>query len=171
MTITPLAAGPTNWIDALRHTDVEQVVLVVLVQLIVIILAARLFAAVLRPLKQPTVVGEIVAGLILGPSVFGWLFPEAWEAIFHPGLAGLAPELADELLRWIFTGLSQLGLIFLLFLIGLEFDFRHVRWHGKSAVGIAIVGIAVPFGLGLYLAPLLAPYLEGTVPTVGLACF
>jgi Kef-type K+ transport system membrane component KefB len=171
MTITQLAAGPTNWIDALRQTDVEQVVLVVLVQLIVIILAARLFAAVLRPLKQPTVVGEIVAGLILGPSVFGRLFPEAWEAIFHPGLAGLAPELADELLRWFFTGLSQLGLIFLLFLIGLEFDFRHVRWHGKSAVGIAIVGIAVPFGLGLFLAPLLTPYLERTVPTVGFALF
>src|SRR5262249_58111147 len=98
-------------------------------QLIVIVLSARLFAAVFRRLGQPSVVGEIAAGLVLGPSVLGWLWPDLWNAIFHPTVGSLPPELSDQLLSRIFSILSQIGLIFLLFLIGLEFDFSHLRWH------------------------------------------
>jgi hypothetical protein len=94
----PFAAQTDAWLHALRHVSVEAVLLPLLVQLALIILAARLCALLLRRLGQPSVVGEIAAGLALGPSVFGRLFPEAFEAVFHPGVAGMPPELADALL-------------------------------------------------------------------------
>src|SRR5262245_17700445 len=112
----PLAADPANPADpvqALRHLDVESVLLPILLQLALTILAARVFALLFRRLGQPSVVGEIAAGLVLGPSVFGRLFPGAFEAVFHPPVHGLPPELGNALLGWILTTLSQLGLIFL----------------------------------------------------------
>src|SRR5439155_9474087 len=110
------------WLHGLRKLPVEDVLLPVLVQLGVVILAARLFALLFRQLGQPGVVGEIAAGLVLGPSVLGKLFPGLFRAIFHPTVEGLPddvpPELVDVTLGWVLTTLSQLGLIFLLFLIG-----------------------------------------------------
>src|SRR5919197_4702917 len=115
------SADETNpWLPALRHLSVEEVLLPLLLQLALIILAARVFEALFRKLGQPGVVGEIAAGLVLGPSVLGRL--DFVHAVFHPGMAGIDPALADQVFRWIFTALSQLGLIFLLFLVGLEFD-------------------------------------------------
>jgi Kef-type K+ transport system membrane component KefB len=146
--------------DALRKIDVESVLLPMLIQMVVIIVAARLFAIVFRRMGQPSVVGEIVAGLMLGPSFLGWIWPEAHRALFHPSVEGVPPQLFDVVLHWNFVVLSQLGLIFLLFLVGLEFDFNHLRWNGKSAVAISVTGVAIPFGFGLALAPLLLPYLE-----------
>jgi Kef-type K+ transport system membrane component KefB len=155
------AADAPDVLTELARAPIEDVLLPVLVQLVVIILAARLFAVVFRRLGQPGVVGEIAAGLVLGPSVLGWLFPGVWRAVFHPAVAGLPPEASDAVLHWIFTILSQLGLVFLLFLIGLEADFSHLRWHGASALGISAAGIVLPFALGLAVAPLILPHLEG----------
>src|SRR6266566_1199721 len=101
------------WIRALKSASVEDVLLPVLIQLIVIILAARLFGSLFRKIGQPSVIGEIAAGLILGPSLLGRLSPEVFAAVFHPTLAGLPAELSDGLFHWIFTILSQLGLILL----------------------------------------------------------
>lgn len=168
---------PEQWPEALRRLDVEALLLPVLVQLVVILMTARLFAGLFRKLGQPAVVGEIAAGLVLGPSVLGHFFPAIAAAIFRPTLGDLPHELSDELLAKVFAVLSQLGLIFLLFLVGLEFDFSHLRWHGKAAVGISVVGIVVPFALGLGVAPLLWPHLEvhpGTgrpVPLLGFMLF
>jgi len=173
----PATTVPEPWVEALRHLDVETLLLPVLIQLVVILLTARLFAVLFRKLGQPAVVGEIAAGLVLGPSVLGHLFPTLFAAIFRPTLGDLPHELSDQLVAKVFAMLSQLGLIFLLFLVGLEFDFSHLRWHGKSAVAISVVGIALPFALGLGLAPLLYPHLEahpGTsrpVPLVGFMLF
>jgi Kef-type K+ transport system membrane component KefB len=153
-----LAVEPNPWERALRHLEVENLLLPLLVQLILIILAARLFATLFRRLGQPAVVGEIAAGLILGPSVLGRLFPDLFAAVFHPAVHGLEPELSEQLLRWVLTTLSQLGLIFLLFLIGLEFDFDHLRWHGKSALAISLAGLALPFSLGVGLAYFMRPH-------------
>jgi Kef-type K+ transport system membrane component KefB len=169
----PLAAAAETeaWLQALRHLSVEDVLLPLLVQLTLIILAARLFAILFRRLRQPAVVGEIVAGLVLGPSVFGRLCPSLFEAVFRPPLPGLTPDLGRALLGWILTALSQLGLVFLLFLIGLEFDFSHLRRHGRSALAIALAGIAVPFALGLGLAAVLHPRAAADVPPLGFALF
>jgi Kef-type K+ transport system membrane component KefB len=170
----PLAADPANLADpvqALRHLDVESVLLPILLQLALIILAARVFAVLFRRLGQPSVVGEIAAGLVLGPSVFGRLLPSAFEAVFHPPVHGLPPELGNSLLGWILTTLSQLGLIFLLFLIGLEFDFGHLRWHGKSAAAISLAGVALPFALGYALARAMHPAVAPDLPPTGFALF
>jgi Kef-type K+ transport system membrane component KefB len=166
-----IAAGSDEVLHALRHLDVEDVLLPVLVQLALIIVAARLFAVLFRRLGQPSVVGEIVAGLVLGPSVFGRLLPEVFGAVFHPALPGLSPELSDALLGWILTALSQVGLIFLLFLIGLEFDFGHLRGQGRSAFAISLAGIVLPFVLGLGLGQLLHPVTAADIAPLGFTLF
>jgi Kef-type K+ transport system membrane component KefB len=160
-----------QWLNALRHLSVEELLLPVLLQLAVIIVTARCFAVLLRRLGQPSVVGEIVAGLILGPSVCGRLFPETWRVVFHPGVPGLPPELADPLLGTVLTVLSEIGLVLLLFLIGLEFDFGHLRWHGRAALAIAVAGIALPFALGVGLAALMHPLVAGDIPALGFTLF
>ena len=141
----------------LSQAHVEAKLVVVLVQLSVIIVAARLFAAIFRKFGQPAVVGEIAAGLILGPSVLGsphftWVH-EYWAKLFHPADPGLQ-SLTD-----VFTMLSQLGLIFLLFLIGLEFDFKHLKTSRGSSLAISFMGIVAPFGLGYVVAYLMFPHL------------
>jgi Kef-type K+ transport system membrane component KefB len=163
-------------IAALRTLHVEHLLLPVLVQLVVIILAARGFGWLARKLGQPAVIGEIVAGLLLGPSLFGWLFPDLFAAVFKPQLPDVPPELANAAFPKIFQALSQLGLVFLLFLVGLEFDFHHLKVKGAAAVTVALAGIALPFALGVGLAPVLHPHLEahptkGVVPLLGLTLF
>lgn len=162
----------------LKQLSPEQVLLPVLLQLILILLAARLFAAIFRRLGQPSVVGEIFAGLALGPSLLGRLAPDVMNFIFHPRLgSGVHPQLADATLSWILQTLSHLGLIFLLFLVGLEFDYSHLRVRGKAAAAISLAGIALPFGLGLAISQLMFPFIEPhpqasvPVPRVGFALF
>src|SRR5260370_12371164 len=92
------------------HT--ENILLTVVIQLIVIIAASRLFGLLFRKLGQPLVCGEIAAGLILGPSVFGGMFPELFRRVFDPSV------------RQIFALMRQIGLVFLIFLIWRGFDFR-----------------------------------------------
>jgi Kef-type K+ transport system membrane component KefB len=169
--MTLLGADAPDWLPALRHASVEDVVLPLLVQLALIVLVARLFAILARKVGQPSVVGEIAAGLVLGPSVLGRIWPALENAVFHPSIAGLPPELGDALLGWILTTLSQLGLILLLFLVGLEFDFSHLRWHGKAAGLIALAGIALPFGLGLGLALAMHDAVAPDIQTTGFALF
>ncbi len=127
-----------------------------LLQLVVIILAARLGAVAARWLRQPSVVGEIVAGLLLGPSAFGVLAPDLFAAIFPAGGSGAGGGALEASL----TSFSQIGLILLLFLVGIEFDFSHVRRQGRLAAAISIAGIVLPFALGFGLACLMATRLE-----------
>src|SRR5438067_7437941 len=124
MTLSLIAATD---IEALAALHIEDLLLPVLLQLAVIIAAARLFGALARKVGQPAVVGEIVAGLMLGPSLFGMLFPETSASIFKPHMDGVPPALANAAFPKIFQVLSQIGLIFLLFLVGLEVDFSHLK--------------------------------------------
>jgi len=119
------------------HT--ENVLLLVIVQLIVIVSAARIFGLLFRKLGQPMVGGEIAAGLILGPSVFGGMFPNLFHRVFDPSVGP------------IFAVMSQIGLILLMFLIGLEFDFGHLSGNRRTAISVSLVGILLPFGLGVLL--------------------
>jgi Kef-type K+ transport system membrane component KefB len=84
--------------------------------------------------------------------------------------------IADAMLPKVFTVIAQIGLIFLLFLVGLEFEGRHLREHGRAAVLISLAGIAVPFALGAGLAPMIYAHLEphptaGPVSLTGLTLF
>ncbi|RLS56932.1 MAG: hypothetical protein DWH91_05575 [Planctomycetota bacterium] len=171
--ITPPTSA-TSFQDAaqlLRGLHVEAVLLPLLWQIGLIILAARLFAWLFRQLGQPSTVGEIAAGLIIGPSVLGQLAPGAFEAIFHPTLHGVPVALSDQLFRWIMTGFSQMGLIFLLFLIGMEFDFRHLKVSGKSAIAVSVTGVALPFALGWALAGAMYPYVGQGIDKAGFMLF
>lgn len=118
----------------------EALLLTVIMQLIVIIAAARAGGWLFGRLGQPQVVGEIATGLLLGPSCFGRLMPELSTAVF--------PLQTDT----VFMVFGQLGLMFLMFVVGLEFEFRHLKTLGRTAAGVALAGIALPFVLGAALA-------------------
>ncbi len=151
------ALAPLLPLAAASPESVERQVVAVLVQLILIILAARLFAIGFRKMGQPAVVGEILAGLILGPSIFKHVpaLTPVWRSIFEP--TDPSPEIARALasVPAVFGALSQLGLIFLLFLIGLEFDFSHLKTNNRSAIAISTMGVMAPFGLGYGLAAIM----------------
>jgi Kef-type K+ transport system membrane component KefB len=119
-----------------------------LLQVVVILAAARLAGAAFRRLGQPAVVGEMAAGILLGPSLMGRLVP-AWSAFLFP---------PDSLVY--LNALSQIGLMIFLFVVGLTVNPRELRGYGSAAVLVSNVGIVVPFAsavaLSVYLYPRLA---------------
>ncbi len=125
-----------------------------LLQISLIILAARLAGYAARRLGQPRAVGEIVAGLMLGPSLFGTLAPDAFHWLFRS--VDAAP----------LTIMSQIGLILLMFQVGLEFDFSHLGEprNRRAVVLITLVGILFPFGLGFGFGGVSAPVLAPGIP-------
>ena len=138
-------------INPLLASAPSDLMVTVLVQLIVILLAARVFGGIARRLNQPVVVGEIIGGILLGPSLFKAVAPEVWASIFKPDAVP------------IFNILKELGLVLLLFLVGLEFEFSHLRRMGKSSFFISLSGILLPFLLGILLAWLMYQALPMTV--------
>lgn len=114
--------------------------LTLIMQIAVVIIAARLTGRLFRVIGQPQVVGEMVAGLLLGPSVLGAIAPQIFERIFPAESLGYL------------NALSQIGLLLFMFLIGLEFDTRLLRGRTRSAFLVSQVGIAAPFILGFLLA-------------------
>ena len=111
-----------------------------LLQIVVIIAATRTIGFLFKRFGQPAVIGEIVAGLLLGPSLFGLLFPNAFHFIFP----------VDSLPNLRF--LSQIGLILFMFIIGMELDTRLLRNQAFEAVIISHASIIIPFFLGIYLS-------------------
>ncbi|THF64089.1 cation/H(+) antiporter [Pseudothauera nasutitermitis] len=89
-----------------------------------------------RRLGQPLVIAEVLAGIVLGPSLLGWLWPEAAVALF--------PAQSMPVLQM----LAQVGLVLFMFLVGLEFDARLLKGHARSSVIISHTSIVVPFALG-----------------------
>jgi Kef-type K+ transport system membrane component KefB len=163
-------------LDALRTLPVDDLILPVLVQLAVIVAAARACGMLARTLGQPAVVGEIVAGLLLGRSLFAWVWPAGFAAVFEPTLPGVPPDLTAAAFPKIFQALSQIGLVLLMFLVGLEFHTEHLRATGLATAAVAAAGVGVPFALGAGLAPLLHPHLEplpdgSTVPLLRMTLF
>ncbi len=167
---------PAAFVQPLKSLHAEDLLLPVLIQLVVIVVVARGFGILLRKVGQPTVIGEVIAGILMGPSLFGLLAPELFDWVFKPQLPGIDPALTGAALPKIFDVLAQVGLIFLLFLIGLEFEFGHLRTNSRAAIAVAVVGIAVPFGLGAGMAPLVHGHLEphptkGPIPLLGMTLF
>lgn len=111
-----------------------------ILQACVIIVVSRLIARLARRFGQPAVIAEVIAGICLGPSLLGRLAPHAFQELFpKTSLPGLSL-------------LSQFGLIFFMFLIGLELDPNLLRGRGKSSFAISAAGICVPFALGALVA-------------------
>jgi Kef-type K+ transport system membrane component KefB len=116
-----------------------------LLQFIVIILATRAVGWLFVRFGQPPVIGEITAGILLGPSLCGWMWPGASTFIF--------PRESLGVLQLI----SQIGVCVFMFVVGLELDPAHVRQKARVAVVISNVGIIVPFLLGVSVSLLLHP--------------
>ncbi len=129
-------------------------------QIMAIVLVARLIGLLARRFGQPMVVAEITAGILLGPSVLGWLLPEVSAALFAPD--------SLELLQVV----SNLGLVLFMFLVGLEFDPSSSRGRGHVALLVSQATFVVPLALGVLLALHLHGGLAGTeVSRFGFALF
>ncbi|MHB8636469.1 MAG: cation:proton antiporter domain-containing protein [Fimbriimonadaceae bacterium] len=136
---TPGTSGLTAWIVGGVHQPIPQL----LMQLVIIVAAARLFGSVFERFQQPPVVGEMLAGIVLGPTVVGTLFP-AFSAFVFPKSSLSALQM-----------LSQVGIILFMFVVGMELDAKLLRRKARSAVLISQVSIAVPYCLGVILSLLL----------------
>lgn len=108
-------------------------------QLAMILLACRLVGWVAKWFGQPQVVGEMIAGVLLGPSLLGWLFPELHAQLFP----------ADS--RSLLYAVSQVGLALYMFLVGLEFNTGLLNSRMRSAALVSLSGILTPFILGSIL--------------------
>jgi Kef-type K+ transport system membrane component KefB len=119
-----------------------------LIQIAVILFAARIVGCIFGKLGQPQVMGEMVAGILLGPSLLGWLSPGISAALFPPASLGFL------------NSLSQIGLLLFMFLVGAELDPEILRGRKHTAVVTSHVSIIVPFFLGTLLALYLYPRLS-----------
>ncbi len=115
-----------------------EIFLHLLLDLVIIIVAARAFGYLARRVNQPAVVGEIVAGIVLGPTLLGRFFPNVPKEIFPPEVP--------------LKSFADVGLIFFMFLVGLELDTVLMRKEGRRAFQISLSGIVAPLGLGMLLA-------------------
>ncbi|MCE2997877.1 MAG: cation:proton antiporter [Cyclobacteriaceae bacterium] len=118
----------------LSHADVVHL----LMQLSIMLLLGRLLSEALRKFKQPAVIGEILAGILLGPTILGMIKPEWFHALYP------VPSPTATVL----TGFVQVAVIMLLFIAGLEVDLHIVWQQGKQALSTSFLGLIVPFSFG-----------------------
>lgn len=114
-----------------------------LIQIVLIMVLARLMGVFFRKLGQPTVIGEILAGIVLGPTLFGWVFP------------GVHGFLFSREQSMVLENLSQIGLILFMFVIGMEIDLTAIKRKAESALLVSHASIFFPFLLGLVLSYLI----------------
>ena len=131
-----------------QPSHAQNVLLHVLLSLLLVILVSRAFGALFRHIQQPPVIGEVLAGLALGPSLLGRLAPQVQDFLMP---AAIAPQLGL---------IAQLGILMFLFLIGLELDTTLLRKHSPSTLAISHASMVVPFLAGAALALWLYPVLS-----------
>jgi Kef-type K+ transport system membrane component KefB len=120
--------------ESLMHSEVIKLLL----QLSIILISGRIMAELARKFNQPAVVGEIVAGILLGPTVFGLFAPVQFEMLFPSNGASAL----------VFDGFTQVAVILLLFIAGLEVELHLVWQQGKQAVYTSMFGMIIPFIIG-----------------------
>ena len=130
------------WSDFLSSftNNLHHPLAILLVQIITIILVARILGWFCKKIGQPTVIGEIIAGIVLGPSLIGLYFPEFSNALFPVQSLGNLQFL------------SQIGLILFMFMVGMELDLNTLKHKANEAVVISHASIIFPFALGFGLA-------------------
>jgi Kef-type K+ transport system membrane component KefB/nucleotide-binding universal stress UspA family protein len=120
-------------------------------QIVLLLLVGRLLGEAMQRIGQPAIIGQLLAGIVLGPSIFGVIWPDAQHAIFPP--RGEQRSMIDAV--------AQLGILMLLLLTGMETDLRLVKKVGAAATSVSIAGIALPFVCGFALGELLP---DGMLP-------
>ncbi|MBC7440772.1 MAG: cation:proton antiporter, partial [Flavobacterium sp.] len=136
------AAEKGHWNDFIDSMSLNlyHPLAILLAQIITIIVVARFFGWVFRKIGQPSVIGEIIAGIVLGPSLLGLYFPEFSLTLFPVASLGNLQFL------------SQIGLILFMYVIGMELDLKVLQNRAKDAVVISHASIIFPFALGIGLA-------------------
>ncbi|MBX2915162.1 MAG: cation:proton antiporter [Cyclobacteriaceae bacterium] len=125
-------------------------VMSLLIQLSVMLLAGRLLAEAARKIKQPAVIGEILAGIILGPTILGMLNPDWFQDLFPSGSSSL-----------VLDGFVQVAVVMLLFIAGLEVDLHIVLQQGRQAFYTSTFGLIIPFAFG-FMFPYFFPEFFGS---------
>jgi len=113
-------------------------------EIALLLLVGRGLGELMQRLGQPAVIGQLLAGLLLGPSLFGWLWPAAHDLIF--------PRSAEQ--KDLIAGISSMGVMMLLLLTGMETDLKLVRKVGRAAITVAAAGVTLPFLCGFALGEL-----------------
>ena len=135
----------TSVADAAGDQGTKPSEFILLVQIALLILVGRGLGEIMQRIGQPSVIGELLGGLLLGPSLFGWVWPTAHDAIF--------PHSAEQ--KALIDGIAQFGILLLLLLTGMETDLKLVRKVGRAAITISVAGIVVPFVCGFALGHVL----------------
>ena len=142
LTAFVLAAGPALAAEDGPKGPSE---VVFIAQIIALMLVGRLLGEAMLRLGQPAVMGQLIAGLLLGPSLFGWLLPELQHALF--------PKTPEQ--KAMIDAISQFGILLLLLLTGMETDLKLVRQTGRASVFASLMGIVIPFACGVALGEML----------------
>ena len=134
--------GKEHWVEFMHSLlqNIGHPLAILLAQIVTIILVARVFGWICKKIGQPTVIGEIIAGIVLGPSLIGMYFPGFSTFLFPVQSLGNLQFL------------SQIGLILFMFIVGMEIDINVLRNKAHDAVVISHASIIIPFSLGMGLA-------------------
>ena len=137
------ATGTLGTLELFRNLTLHNLMepaAMILLQIIAILIVSRVFSSLFAKIQQPTVIGEILAGIVLGPSLLGMVFPGAYSFLF-------SPESLDNLYI-----ISQIGLVLFMFTIGMELNMSELKDKLKNTFIISQSSIVVPFMLGMILA-------------------
>src|SRR5438477_4169268 len=104
----------------------------------IVLISSRLLGEIFRKFKQPVVVGEILAGIIIGPSLLGSVFPDLFHQIF----------LSEPRAYGAFDGLANIGIIMLMFVAGIEVDLKQIYKQGRQSASISLLSLIFPFAFG-----------------------
>ena len=141
------------------YLALEKSLLLLCADLAIIIGSARVFGWLFGKVGQPPVVGEILAGVILGPSLLGRLYPGAIKALLPPSTTS------------VLAAMAQVGLVLLMLLIGLEFPFDRLRQAARASTLVAVAGIVVPFAASYALAGYLSTVSPVAAPELAFRLF
>ena len=158
--VTTIVESDLNLIQVTRNSfllNLSNPVSILLLQTIAILIAARSFGFLFSKIRQPSVIGEVVAGIFLGPSVLGYLFPAYTNFLF--------PKIALPVLQLF----SQLGLLLFMFVIGMELDLKVLKQKARAVIIISHAGIIIPYALGVVLAYFI--YKEYALPNINFLSF
>jgi Kef-type K+ transport system membrane component KefB len=146
---SPTAAPVPEHISATKQRTAENTVVAFFIAIVIVMLFARLCGSLMPRIGQPRVMGEVIAGILLGPTAFGAVAPELQSQVFAPDIVPYIGVAAN------------LGLIFYMFLIGLEVDLGQLRSRARMTLAVSNTALLVPLMLGMLAAlplyPLLAP--------------